>query len=56
VLPDIPSIGENVWGYDVVGLVGNWRAIRHAGCIIEMLNRAINAGLADNDVRTRFEG
>jgi tripartite-type tricarboxylate transporter receptor subunit TctC len=55
VLPDIPTISEVVEGYDVVGWSGIGAPAGTPTEIIGTLNRAINAGLADNRVRTRFE-
>ncbi len=55
VLPDISTISEVVEGYDVVGWSGIGAPAGTPTEIIGTLNRAINAGLADNKVRTRFE-
>ena len=55
VLPDISTISEVVEGYDVVGWSGIGAPAGTPTEIIGTLNRAINAGLADNKVRSRFE-
>jgi tripartite-type tricarboxylate transporter receptor subunit TctC len=54
-LPEIPAIGEFLPGYDVVGWSGIGVPSGTPGEIIETLNRAINAGLADPRLKTRFE-
>ena len=53
-LPDIPTIGESVPGY-VGGAVRNRRACQHAERDYRMLNREINAGLADPTIKGRLE-
>ena len=54
LLPDIPTVGEFVPGYDASG----WQGIgapRHTPTeIVDKLNREINAGLADPKVRARL--
>ena len=54
LLPDIPTIGEFVPGYEA----SNWNGIgapRNTPAeIIDRLNKAINAGLADPKIRDRF--
>jgi len=46
-LPDVPTIGEFVPGYESVGWVGIVARRDTPGAIIDTLNHAINAGLAD---------
>ena len=54
-LPDVPTIGESVPGY----LGGGWSGIgAPAGTsaeIIDLLNREVNAALADPKIKGRFE-
>jgi tripartite-type tricarboxylate transporter receptor subunit TctC len=54
-LPDVPTIGESVPGY--VG--GGWSGVgAPAGTpaeIVDLLNREINAALADPAIKTRLE-
>jgi tripartite-type tricarboxylate transporter receptor subunit TctC len=50
VLPDIPTIGEFVPGYEAVG----WQGVGAPAEIIDKLNKAINAGLADPRVNARM--
>jgi tripartite-type tricarboxylate transporter receptor subunit TctC len=54
LLADIPTVGEFVSGYEASGWLGI--AVRKGTPpeIIEILNREINAGLADTVIRTRF--
>ena len=53
-LPDVPAIGETVPGYDVIGVV------RHRGPkgmppeIVDKLNTAVNAVLANPKLKTRI--
>jgi tripartite-type tricarboxylate transporter receptor subunit TctC len=53
-LPDVPTIGETVAGFEVTA----WTAIGvpsgTPAAIIERLNRAINAGLADPGIKARM--
>jgi tripartite-type tricarboxylate transporter receptor subunit TctC len=53
-LPDIPSIGETVPGYESSGWVGIAAPGRTPVEIVERLNREINAGLADSAVMARL--
>jgi len=54
VLPDIPTVGESVPGYEAT----NWNGIGAPRdtpvAIIETLNNEINAGLADSRMKERF--
>ena len=53
LLPDLPPIGEFVPGYEGVGWQGSSRAGTPAD-IIDKLNGAINAGLAEPKYKTRL--
>jgi len=46
-LPDVPTIGEFVPGYEAVGWLGLVAPKDTPAAIVEMLNKAVNAGLAD---------
>jgi tripartite-type tricarboxylate transporter receptor subunit TctC len=50
-LPDVPTIGEFVPGYEAIGWLGVVAPKDIPATIIEMLNKAINAGLADAGVK-----
>jgi tripartite-type tricarboxylate transporter receptor subunit TctC len=54
VLPDVPTIGESVPGYEVSAVdgIGVRKGTPHE--IIETLNREINAGLNDSVVKARL--
>ena len=54
ILPDVPTIGETVAGFEVSGSTGIGVPRGTPGDVIERLNREINAGLADPGVRSRF--
>ena len=47
VLPDVPAIAEFVPGYEAVGWLGVTAPKDTPAASIEVLNKAINAGLAD---------
>ena len=53
-LPDIPTVGEFVPGYEVSGWLGIGAPKNTPTEIIERLNREINAGLADPKFKTRL--
>jgi tripartite-type tricarboxylate transporter receptor subunit TctC len=53
-LPDVPRVGETIAGYDVMAWAGIGAPQGTRGEIIELLNREINAGLADPVVRKRI--
>jgi len=53
-LPDVPTVGEFVPGYEASGWYGLGAPRDTPGAIIEQLNRAINAGLADPQVKARL--
>jgi tripartite-type tricarboxylate transporter receptor subunit TctC len=53
-LPDIPAIAEFVPGYDATGWQGIGAPRNTPADIIQKLNRAINAGLADSRTKAHF--
>jgi tripartite-type tricarboxylate transporter receptor subunit TctC len=53
-LPDIPTVGEFVPGYEVSGWLGIGAPKNTPTEIIERLNREINAGLADPKFKARL--
>jgi tripartite-type tricarboxylate transporter receptor subunit TctC len=54
VLPDIPTVGEFLPGYDASAWTGVGAPRNTPAEIIEKLNREINAGLADPKLKARF--
>lgn len=52
VLPNVPAIGEFVAGYEVIPIAGIGAPKGTPASIVEVLNREINAGLADSKLRT----
>jgi tripartite-type tricarboxylate transporter receptor subunit TctC len=54
VLPDIPTIGEFVPGYEASGWHGTGAPINTPAEIIERLNTAINSALADPKMKARI--
>ena len=50
-LPDVPTIGEFVPGYEAIGWLGVVAPKDIPAAIVETLNKAINAGLADAAVK-----
>ncbi len=53
-LPDVPTVGDTVPGYAVTGGLGIGAPRDTPAAIIDTLNQAINAGLADDKVRGRL--
>jgi len=53
-LPDVPTVGESVSGYEVDSFTGIGVRKGTPQEIIERLNREVNAGLADAALRARF--
>jgi tripartite-type tricarboxylate transporter receptor subunit TctC len=53
-LPDIPTVGEFLSGYEASAWQGVGAPKRTPGEIIEKLNKGINAGLADPKLRARL--
>ena len=54
VLPDVPTVGEFVPGYEASGFAGIGAPRNTPAGIITMLNKELNAGLADSQVRARI--
>jgi tripartite-type tricarboxylate transporter receptor subunit TctC len=54
ILPDVPTVAETVPGYESSGMFGVSAPKGTPPAIIAILNREINAGLADPKVRTRL--
>ncbi len=54
VLPDIPPVGDFVPGYEASGFAGIGVPKGTPAGIIELLNRELNAGLADPKIRNRI--
>jgi tripartite-type tricarboxylate transporter receptor subunit TctC len=53
-LPDVPTVGDTVPGYEVTGGLGVGAPRGTPAEIISTLNQAINAGLADDTLRGHF--
>jgi tripartite-type tricarboxylate transporter receptor subunit TctC len=53
-LPDIPTIGESVPGYEASGFFGLGAPKNTPAEVVDRLNREINAGLADPSVKERI--
>lgn len=53
-LPDLPAIGEFVPGYEMSAWYGAASPKGTPGEVIDVLNREINAGLADPKLKARF--
>ncbi len=53
-LPDVPAVGETVPGYAVDGWLGVGAPAGTPTAIVEKLNAAIGAGIADADVKARL--
>jgi tripartite-type tricarboxylate transporter receptor subunit TctC len=54
VLPDVPTVAATVPGYEASGWFGVGVPRDTPVEVIERLNQAINAGLADPDIRARY--
>jgi tripartite-type tricarboxylate transporter receptor subunit TctC len=54
VLPDVPTVGQFVPGYEASGWFGVGAPAGTSREIIERLNAEINAGVADPQIRTRL--
>jgi tripartite-type tricarboxylate transporter receptor subunit TctC len=54
VLPDIPTVGEFVPGYEASGFAGIGAPKDTPTDIINMLNKEVNLGLADSKVQARI--
>jgi len=55
-LPDVPTIGEFVSGYEAIAWYGIGAPKGTSAEIINRLNKETNAGLADAQLRSRFAG
>ena len=53
-LPDIPTVGEFVPGYEASGWFGVGASKNTPAAIIDKLNKEVNAGLADPKLKARF--
>ena len=53
-LPDLPTIGESVPGYEASSVYGIGAPRDTPGAIVEKLNREVNAALADPKMKTRL--
>jgi tripartite-type tricarboxylate transporter receptor subunit TctC len=53
-LPDLPTVGNFLPGYDGSGFFGVGAPRNTPGGIIDKLNREINAGLADRKIKERL--
>ena len=54
VLPDVPMVGDVVPGYEASGFAGIGAPRNTPVEIIDMLNKELNAGLADTKIKTRI--
>ncbi len=54
VFPDLPTVGEFVPGYEASGFAGIGAPRNTPPDIIAMLNRELNAGLADSKIKARI--
>jgi tripartite-type tricarboxylate transporter receptor subunit TctC len=55
VFPDVPSVGEFLPGYEAAGFAGIGAPKATPAAIIDMLNKELNAGLADPRIKARIE-
>jgi glutathione S-transferase len=56
VLPDVPAIGESVPGYEATGWNGIGAPANTSQEIITLLNKQVNAALADPTFKARLVG
>jgi tripartite-type tricarboxylate transporter receptor subunit TctC len=54
VLPDVPTVGDFVPGYEASGFAGIGVPRGTPDDIIELLNKELNAGLADSKIKGRI--
>jgi tripartite-type tricarboxylate transporter receptor subunit TctC len=54
VLPDVPTVADTISGYEASGWFGIGAPKGTSPEIVERLNRAINAGLADSGIQARY--
>jgi tripartite-type tricarboxylate transporter receptor subunit TctC len=55
-LPDVPTIGEFVPGYEAIAWYGIGAPTGTPAEVIDRVNKETNAGLADSQLRARFAG
>jgi tripartite-type tricarboxylate transporter receptor subunit TctC len=55
-LPEVPTVGEFVPGYEVSTWYGAGAPIRTPAQVIDKINKEINAGLADPELKTQLGG
>ena len=55
VFPDVPSVGEFLPGYEATGFAGIGAPKATPAAIIDLLNKELNAGLADAKIKARIE-
>jgi tripartite-type tricarboxylate transporter receptor subunit TctC len=53
-LPDVPTVGEFVPGYEASGFAGIGAPKNTPAAIINMLNKELNLGLADSKVQAHI--
>jgi tripartite-type tricarboxylate transporter receptor subunit TctC len=53
-LPDVPTVGDFVPGFEASALQGIGAPKHTPAQIVEKLNKEINAGLADSKLKARF--
>jgi tripartite-type tricarboxylate transporter receptor subunit TctC len=54
VLPDIPTVGEFVRGYEAIGFFGVGAPKKTRVAIVNKLNKEMNAGFADSEMKARI--
>ena len=54
VLPDVPTVADFVPGFEASGFAGIGVPTNTPADIIDMLNKELNAGLADSKIKTRI--
>jgi len=55
VFPDVPSVGEFLPGYEATGFAGIGAPKATPTAIIDLLNKELNAGLANPKIKARIE-
>jgi tripartite-type tricarboxylate transporter receptor subunit TctC len=55
VFPDLPTVGDFVPGYEASGFGGVGAPKNTPAAVIDLLNKELNAGLADPKIKGRFE-
>jgi tripartite-type tricarboxylate transporter receptor subunit TctC len=54
VLPDVPTVADFVPGFEASGFAGIGAPRDTPADIIDMLNKELNAGLADSNIKARI--